>query len=212
MTSLPALAVAAILGLFVGNAALVTRVHSRGAMAVGWRLASWWIVIAATLFIITGHAGLKLRAIGLAAPGLASLGWGMALFVVAFLLSGILARLLMPALGLAQDGGQAARIAALPIPIQLALFITAAAVEELVCRGVIIASLAPVSPTLAVAASVLVFALPHLFAWKPAQLAFVTPLGLVFALFFLWRFDLAACILAHFLVDAAGFLLMRLPR
>jgi len=38
---------------------------------------------------------------------------------------------------------------------------------------------------------------------------FAAPLGLVFALFFLWRRDLLSCILAHALVKVAGFLMFQ---
>lgn len=201
-----------VVGCFVGAAALSSAFRPAEGAGLGLRLASWWAVVAATLFAVTGIERLPLASVGLQSVGLGTIGWGAAVFVCAFLLAGVVARLLMPALGLEQDAGQAARIAARPIALQLMLFATAAVVEELVCRAVVISRLAPLSPTLAVAASILLFTLPHLFSWKPAQLVFVAPLGAVFALFFLWRGDLPACILAHFLVDTAGFLLLRLPR
>lgn len=179
---------------------------------IALRLAAWWAVILLTLVLVTRVEQLPLTSIGLGRPPWVSLASGLALFVVAFLVAGATARGLMPALGLASDTGRVAMIAALPIAVQLALFITAAVGEELICRGVVIPRLWPLSPTLAVIASVILFTLPHAFAWRPAQLVFVAPLGLVFALFFAWRRDLPACILAHLLVDTAGFLMMRLPR
>ena len=103
-------------------------------------------------------------------------------------------------------------IARAPRALQLAVFATAAVVEELVCRGYVISRLVPLSPMIAVIASVAIFTLPHMFGWRATQLIFVAPLGLVFALFFLWRPDLPAVMIAHFLVDAAGFLMMRMAR
>jgi membrane protease YdiL (CAAX protease family) len=206
------LAFVLIVGIYVGNAGLVAAFRPADGRITGLRLASWWIVISTVLVMVTRVERLPLASIGLKPVGPDTLGWGAGMFVVAFLISGLVARLLMPALGVGQDGGQAMRIAAQPVVLQLALFATAAVVEELVCRGFIISRLAPFSPALAVAASVALFMLPHMFGWKPAQLLFVAPLGIVFALFFLWCRDLPACIIAHFLVDTAGFMLMRLPR
>jgi membrane protease YdiL (CAAX protease family) len=213
MTTSSALAILLVLIIFVGNAAIGQR--ARGASSATprlLRLASWWGVIGLVLIVVTQLEGLPLVSIGVRLPDITSVGWGGALFLVGFIIAGVSANVLMPALGLAQDTVRASAIANAPLALQLALFATAAVVEELVCRGFMISRLAPVSPMLALFASVVVFTLPHAFGWKLAQLLFVAPLGLVFALFFLWRPDLPACIIAHFLVDTAGFLMMRMQR
>ena len=173
---------------------------------------SWWVFIAMALLIVVRIERLPLASVGWHTPGFAAVGWGGGLFVVAFVIAGLTAALLMPAFGFSQDAARALKVTALPLSLQLGIFATAAVVEELVCRGLVISRLAPLCPPFAMVVSVAIFALPHVFSWRPAQLIFVLPLGLVFALFFLWRRDLPACILAHFLVDAAGFLMMRLPR
>lgn len=199
--------------LFVGNAAFGTLIpKSTSATIVGMRLGSWWIVAIAVVLIVLRFEQQPLTSLGWHPPSLSTFGWGVGLFVAAFLTAGVVARLVMPAMGLAQDAGQAARVAAMPLATQLAVFFTAAVVEELVCRGYVISRLLPFSPALAVIASAALFTLPHAFGWRPAQLVFVAIIGFVFSLFFLWRRDLPACILAHFLLDTAGFVMMRLSR
>ena len=213
MTNSSALAFALFLSLFFGNAALGrVNVGASTASIRPSRLVSWWVVCALTMLVVTRIEGLPLRSIGVRPPDIGSLGWGVLLFVVAFMIAGAAARIIMPALGLAQDQTRASAIANAPLALQLAMFATAVAAEELICRGFVMSRLVPISPAVAVIASVVVFTLPHAFGWRLAQLVFVAPLGLVFSLFFLWRPDLPAVIIAHFLVDTAGFLMLRMVR
>lgn len=207
--SLPVLV--AVPALFLVHAALWAGAPPV-APAMALRLLSWAGVTAIIPLLVTRVEQLPLASIGLQPPGWRTLFSGLALFVVAFLVAGMTARGLMPALGLTSDTGRIAAIAALPLLLQLGMFATAAVTEELVFRGFLMSRLLPLSPVVAVAASVILFTLPHALTWRPAQLVFVAPLGLVFALFFAWRRDLPACILAHFLVDTAGFMMMRLHR
>lgn len=207
MTSSSAIACLFVVTLFVGNAVLGRWARPGPNVA---RLASWWIVGLLVLLIVLRIEGLPLSSIGIRAPGIGSVGWGALLFLVAFMAAGATARIVMPALGLQQDASRAAAIATAPVPLVLAVAATAAVVEELVCRGFLMSRLLPISPVLALLASIGVFTLPHGFGWRIEQLVFVAPLGLIFSLFFLWRPDLPAVIIAHFLVDAVGFLMMRM--
>jgi uncharacterized protein len=213
MTISSALAFVLVLSLFFGNAALGRINVSASTPSIRpSRLVSWWCVCVLTMVVVAQIEGLPLRSIGVCPPDIGSLGWGVVLFLIAFMVAGAAARIVMPALGLAQDKARASAIANAPLALQLALSGTAAVMEELICRGFVMSRLVPISPTLAVIASVVVFTLPHAFSWRLAQLVFVAPLGLVFSLFFLWRADLLAVIIAHFLVDTAGFLMLRMAR
>jgi membrane protease YdiL (CAAX protease family) len=88
------------------------------------------------------------------------------------------------------------------------LVLRAGVVEELLFRGYLMEKVCQLtgSRVLAVVVSVGAFSLAHLRGWGVAQLIPVTAVGLIFALLYVARRDLASNMLGHFLTDVAGFL------
>jgi membrane protease YdiL (CAAX protease family) len=91
----------------------------------------------------------------------------------------------------------------------LALVTRAAIAEELLFRGYPISRLEELSGSRVLAAVVswAGFTYAHLSYWGAAQLIVAGWGGLILTLLFLWRRNLWTNILAHWLTDAAGFLL-----
>lgn len=102
-----------------------------------------------------------------------------------------------------------ARISCLPLEKRAFIVITAAVPEEIIYRGCAIALGSAVFGSLWVAAalSVVAFTLAH-FRWHASHLLAVFVTGTIMTALFLGTRDLWACMLAHFLVDAIGFLIV----
>lgn len=101
------------------------------------------------------------------------------------------------------------KIACLPVPYRVFLVVTAATVEEVLYRGYAIGIGQYVLDSLPAAfiISLLVFVATH-FRWGISHLISVFWAALVLSLLFVFTNNLFACILAHFTVDAVGFLLL----
>ena len=82
--------------------------------------------------------------------------------------------------------------------------LAAAIGEELAFRGYIIERVEDLTNSTAVAiiASSLLFAVWHLPLWGPGETIFAGAWGILFALFYVSRRDLIACMFTHLLVDA----------
>jgi membrane protease YdiL (CAAX protease family) len=92
-------------------------------------------------------------------------------------------------------------IAGLPVPLKLAVALSAGVVEELFFRGFL-------QPRVGIAVSTLLFALAHLSYDQPFLLVGVTLLSLFFSFLVWWRQNLWPAIAAHFFFDAAQLLFL----
>ena len=172
------------------------------------RDAFWWPVLFATLIYVVAVERRPLSSIGLRRPTGWTLLFGVAFALVLFALDP-LSDLLIRVLHLQQQGGSAEHaIVVMPYWYKVLLVTRAALAEEVVFRGYAIERIEELtgSRTLAVAVSVAAFTAAHAAYWGWASLLGVAIAGLALALFYLWRRDLVACMIAHFIVDAVGLL------
>lgn len=92
-------------------------------------------------------------------------------------------------------------IAALPIPVRLAVSLSAGVVEEAFFRGFL-------QPRVGIAVSTVLFVLAHLSYDQPFMLLGVTLLSLWFAFLVRWRGNILAAIVAHAVFDAIQLLVI----
>ena len=102
-----------------------------------------------------------------------------------------------------------ARIMETPYWCRVLTVLRAAIVEEILFRAYLMEKVHQLTGSwaAAVVTSVLAFTLAHLSAWGFVHLVAVFCAAIVFALLYLWRRDTISNVIAHFLTDAAGFLL-----
>lgn len=212
-TQLSPLPAVLLVGLYLANSALALGWQPATIPAVTQRELTWWGVAAVVVITVLRLERLPPGVIGVKRVGWRSLATAGAGFIAAFAAAGLMTGLILPALGFGPPAAGVARMAALPAALQMMIFVRAGVVEELVCRGLVIERVLALggSRMTAAAASLLVFAVPHAFSWELHQLAFVIPVGAVFVCLYLWKRDVVACMIAHTLVDAAGFALAAMP-
>jgi len=106
-------------------------------------------------------------------------------------------------------GRERSLILARPFWFRLLMVLRAAVVEEILFRGYIIEKVRQMTKStwLAVLVSVAAFTVAHLNGWGAVQLIPVFGSGVVFALLYVWKRDLPSNMIAHFIIDAIGFLL-----
>ena len=180
-----------------------TPVIQRTLMALGC-----WVLVAIVL-VAMARAGRPLSAIGLGAPTLQSLAWGIGgglAGIAAFPLGGGLLRLLGGAPLTTDVNG----LVGLPFWTRMLILVTAAVTEEVLYRGYPIPHLQALTGSLAVAAaiSLAVFVIIHLPGWGLGHLIFVSLAGSILTALFLLRGDLWSCIIAHGIVDAVPLLII----
>jgi membrane protease YdiL (CAAX protease family) len=169
----------------------------------------WWAAVAIILLYVTLIERRPMSSIGfrrprgmdiLAAVGAAILGVGGIIVIYAFL---------FPALHLHMNKGAMQGLLQTPFWYRLLLVTRAAVAEELLFRGYPIPRLEELGGSRMFAAllSWAVFTYAHLSYWGAAQLIIAGWGGLVLTILFLWRRNLWANMLAHWLTDGAGFLL-----
>jgi membrane protease YdiL (CAAX protease family) len=151
------------------------------------------------LWVVVRHERLPLRSIGVRRPDWSTLVAGLLLWGGLYLLPLITAPVLNV---LGSDGGQAGiqRLAAVPVWFRVVLGVTGGIVEEILYRGYAVERLATITGRtwLGATIAIVAFSLAHIPAWGVAfALGADLPFGIVMTLFYLWRRDLLANILAH---------------
>lgn len=204
-------------GLFIAlvlpQLGLGTRLAPGG--EVGARLVReglWWAIAAALLAWVLLVEKRPLSSTGLKRPGLATFGWALA-GMVALMASVMLSfALILPALGLEMNRVATGSITTLPLWLQLAMFVRAGIVEEILYRGYPIERLTELTgnPWLAATLPGLIFIGAHYAFWGGGQLIVVAFGTLILTLLYLWRRDLICCMIAHAATDTIGFTLARL--
>ena len=151
-------------------------------------------------WIVIRHERLPLRSIGLRRPNWSTVLWGLLLWAAISLLLPLLTAPLLTVFGTAGLEEGIRRLAVLPAWFRVVLGLTGGIVEEVLYRGYAVERLADITgrPWLGAAVCALVFGLAHAPAWGLGfALGADLPFGVLMTVFYLWRRDLLANILAH---------------
>lgn len=172
-----------------------------------WKEALIWLCVIALLFIIRRGERLPLRSIGLGtAPAKSSMLWGGILVVLCGLIGSVVAGLTH-----FKGGETGAALAKLPLWLVLLVVLRAGVVEELFYRGYAIERLQALGLNRywAGAVPLLIFGFGHVTnGWANVVLALA--LGGVLTAVYLWRRDLVANMIGHFMIDLISVLVPRL--
>lgn len=198
----PALAVAAKRAGYFGSEVV-------GSYVLNW--CALWGVTLVTLMILLAGEREPLSAIGFRRLGWASLGFGVALGIVA-IMTFPLASLILRAFDVPNPQTALAQVATLPLWVRVGALLTAGVTEEILFRGYPISRLKAATGSTAIAALIpfVVFVVLHLPSWGAAHLLFVSLAAALFTLAFLWRRDLWANIIAHFVTDSVPLIILPL--
>jgi membrane protease YdiL (CAAX protease family) len=172
------------------------------------REALFWAFAVATIFYVALIERRPLSSIGLKPPRWTNLLIGIAGALATIVGMAVIYLVVFPAFRLS-DTSQTASILSTPLWFRLALVTRAAIFEEIFFRGFMIERLSELTRLrwLGGCLSLAAFTFAHLDRWGWAHLIVAGFGGAVLTLLYLWRRDLFANMVAHFLTDAIGFLL-----
>lgn len=165
-------------------------------------LQALYCALAALIFwIVVGAERLPLSSIGIRRPDGTTVASGVLLWVVVLYLLPILTTPLTHLFGGAStvDAG-VEKLARLPAWFRVVIGLTGGIIEELLYRGYAIERLAAMTGRrwLAATISAVIFGIGHIPAWGLGfALAADLPFGVVMTLFYVWRRDLVANMIAH---------------
>jgi len=169
----------------------------------------WWCIALALIAYVLFVEKRPLRSVGFRKPTWKTFVFGLLGAAIAIMLFPLCFALIFPLLHLRPNTAAMNSILHTPWWFRLLLVGRAGFVEELLYRAYPIERLRERtgSATLAVIVSIAAFTYAHLAYWGAAHLIIVGLGAIVFALLYLWRRDFFCNVIAHFVSDAAGFLL-----
>ena len=168
-----------------------------------WKESLIWLCAIVLLVIIRRGERLPLRSVGIGtSPWWKSILWGLVMTVI----SGVVGFGLAHATHYGQaNNPTAAAFSKLPVWLLILIILRAGVVEELFYRGYAIERLESLglNRVWAVVIPLAIFGVGHWTGgWANILIALV--LGVILSVFYLWRRDLVANMIAHFLVDFIG--------
>lgn len=179
-------------------------------LSIRGRLSFWLLALIALVLAMYGAGPSWLKGLGVQPFGWLDL-LGAVVVVIASLVGAICFQLLQRKLGIRNTEGAKLqqKLYGLSAPHRFLVVVTAAVVEEVLYRGYAIGIGQHVWGSLVVASAVslFVFVVVH-FSHGVFQLITVCWIALLISLLFVITNNLLACILAHFVVDALGVLVM----
>ena len=188
----------AIFGILIVRQAVSFYWPTASFVSAAWKESLIWLCVIALLIIIRRGERLPFSSIGIGtAPFWKSILWGLALMVVCGLVAVVIV-----ALTHYNGGANAAALARLPKWMITLIVMRAGVVEELFYRGYAIERLQALGLNRYWAAAIplVAFSLAHWTGgWQNIVIALA--LGGILAGFYLWRRDLVANMIGHFLVD-----------
>jgi membrane protease YdiL (CAAX protease family) len=200
----------ALFGLIVVRHAVLYFSPTLTVSAAIWSESLMWVCIAAVCLIIRRGEKLPFSSVGLGTSRWSkSLGWGVVL-TVGIIVFGSIADVIA-VLTHFQPNEFARQLTRLPVWLLTVTCVRAGVGEELFYRGYAIERLQALglSRFWAAAIPILIFSVGHwTTGWQNVVTAFI--IGSVLAAFYLWRRDLLANMIAHFLVDFIGVIVPRL--
>ena len=169
----------------------------------------YWLMTVAIIGFVLRVERRPLASIGLRKPTWRTLVWGLAGAIATIAGIAMIYLVLIPSLKLPSDDVQTQSIIALPLWFRCLLITRATIFEELLYRGFAIERLTELTHArwLAATLSLAAFTYAHLSYWGWTHLLVAGLGGLVLTALYLWRRDLVATMIAHFMTDAIGFLL-----
>jgi len=169
----------------------------------------FWVLVAAALLYVKFIERRPFASIGIRPPGIVDML--LAIVVGVAMVAGIvfIYSVIFPVLHLTMNAGVMNRLLAAPFWYRFLLVTRAAVSEEILFRGYPIERLEELTGRrwLAALLSCAAFTYAHLASWGAAQLIIAGFGGLLLTALYLWRRNLWANMLAHFIADGAGFLL-----
>ena len=197
----------ALFGILIGRQVTNSIWHTLTFEAALWKEGITWTLAIFLLIIIRRGERLPLSSVGLGTSSWwKSILWGLALTVPCLLVAGFLVHL--TGYG---HGDASAACEKLPLWLVTLIVIRAGVVEEFFYRGYAIERLQSLGLGRFWSAIIplIIFSVAHWTGgWANILIAFV--LGLILALFYLWRRELAANMIGHGMVDFIGNVLPRL--
>jgi membrane protease YdiL (CAAX protease family) len=184
----------------------LTQIAPSGSLAfAGLREIFFWSITIAVLLVLRYGEGLKFSDIGWKRPRWTTLLWGVVGFVVIYAAQP-LGVMLLRSVGGAAPTGVIAKLVGVPIWLIGLTVLRAGVCEEILFRGYGIERLTALtgSRTIGILIPALVFMMGHMEAYGIKYLMFLIPVTTILTALYVWRRDLWANILAHFLVDAVG--------
>lgn len=157
-----------------------------------------WLCAVALLLVIWRGERLSLKSVGIGTcPASKSILWSLPLTLVCFAIAAVLSVVTH------YNGGKSGEaMSKLPLWLMTLIIVRAGVVEEFFYRGYAIErlQLLGLSPYAAAAVPLIIFGIGH---WTGgwANIVIALALGVVLSAFYLWRRDLVANMIAHFLVD-----------
>lgn len=200
----------ALFGLIVVRHAVLYFSPTLTVSAAIWNESLMWVCIAAVCLIIRRGEKLPFSSVGLGTSRWSkSLGWGVVLTVGIIVVGSIPD--VIAVLTHFQPNEFARQLTRLPVWLLTLTCVRAGVGEELFYRGYAIERLQALglSRFWAAAIPILIFSIGHwTTGWQNVVTAFI--IGSMLAAFYLWRRDLLANMIAHFLVDFLGVVVPRL--
>jgi membrane protease YdiL (CAAX protease family) len=177
--------------------------------AQSMRELTFWLMAALLLLYVLLIERRPLLSIGLKKPDWRTLVWGVVGAAAMVAGMALIYMVVFPAMGLTGEE-QLNEVQTLPLWFRVGLITRAAVFEELYYRGFAIERISELTGRrwLAALISLLMFTLAHLDYWGWAHLFVAGFGGLVLTVLYLRRRDLGAAMIAHWLTDGVGFLLV----
>jgi membrane protease YdiL (CAAX protease family) len=173
--------------------------------------APWWALFVLIVAYVLVVERKSLRSIGYKRPGIVDVLMGVLAAVAIVMGTGVIFQVVLPALHL-NVAKVMTGIALSPLWLRVLLVTRAAFVEETAFRGYGFERLTELtgSPLLAGLLTFVLFTLAHLAGGGMGQVVIAAYGGLILTLLYMWRRNIWANIIAHWLTDGAAFLLMPL--
>jgi membrane protease YdiL (CAAX protease family) len=188
----------ALFGMLIVRQAVTYFYPTLTLVAALWKESLIWLCVIALLFVIRRGERLSLRSVGIGtASWIKSLLWGVILAIACAAVGGIIATLTHYG-----HNESAEAFSRLPVWLMSAICVRAGVAEELFFRGYAIERLEALGLNRFMSAAIplAIFAVGH---WTGgwANIVIALALGAILSAFYLWRRDLVANIIGHFLVD-----------
>lgn len=169
----------------------------------------WWIALLICLSYVLLVEKRPLSSIGFRRLGMANVGLAFAAWALTIIGIGLIVALVLPALHLRMNTDLMNRLRSMPFWFRVELVTRAAIVEEILFRGYAIERIQELtgSRLFAGAISLAAFTIAHLRLWGWAQLIIAGFAGLILTVLYIWRRNIWANMIAHWLIDGAGFLI-----